>query len=179
MSRKRIAVFGSIISITVVAFSGQALGKDCTSDDLKEQILCLTAEVSRLGGELDKVNRAGNSQETKYGELSKKMTEHEKSHSVVVIPKGAVVAFDLPEGCPRQGWEPLNDASGKFIIGVSSSKRYRESGGSESYSLSVRNRRLLSRPRPGRHHPWRTGPANRHHCLRSARACQTRKHCDP
>lgn len=55
------------------------------------------------------------------------------------VPQGAVMAFDLPGGCPKKGWEEFNDASGKFIIGVSSAYKYRVAGGRESYALSANN----------------------------------------
>ena len=37
--------------------------------------------------------------------------------SAMVLPPGAVVAFDRPEGCP-EGWELEDDAVGSVIVGV-------------------------------------------------------------
>lgn len=34
-----------------------------------------------------------------------------------LIPEGAVMAFDLPNGCP-EGWSRFNEGSGRMIVGV-------------------------------------------------------------
>ena len=37
----------------------------------------------------------------------------------VSVPVGAVVAFDLPEGCPKdKGWRHYSAGAGRFIVGV-------------------------------------------------------------
>ncbi len=35
-----------------------------------------------------------------------------------VVPSGAVMAFDIREGCPQE-WRPFSHANGRFIIGAS------------------------------------------------------------
>jgi len=59
---------------------------------------------------------------------------------VGTVPSGAIVAFDLPKGCPA-GWEDFDLASGRVIIGVGksdglSSRQYRQTGGEEKVTLS-------------------------------------------
>lgn len=58
----------------------------------------------------------------------------------IVAPTGAVIAFNL-ESCPR-GWTPYEQASGRFIVGVSngsqsSQKPLGQTGGSETHRLSI------------------------------------------
>ena len=55
------------------------------------------------------------------------------------IPEGAVVAFDRPDGCPKdKGWVPYEDAAGKFILGAGSGTlRYRGPHRPEGVSASV------------------------------------------
>ena len=77
-------------------------------------------------------------------ELKKRISINERKMLELNIPKGAVLAFDLPDGCPKDGWEPLTDVDGRFIIGSSTKFKYRESGGQESYTLSVSNLPNLS-----------------------------------
>ena len=55
-------------------------------------------------------------------------------------PSGAVVAFDITEGCP-DGWEGFQPANGRVIVGVGSSdglsnRTFRERGGRETVTLS-------------------------------------------
>ena len=41
------------------------------------------------------------------------------SDAIRELPDGAIVAFDLPAGCPKdEGWHPFSDAEGKAIIGA-------------------------------------------------------------
>lgn len=68
--------------------------------------------------------------------------------SEALVPRGAVVAFDLPGGCPA-GWAAFNQANGRTIIGVGvgsgnnqcspplTERRYREVGGAEVHVLTV------------------------------------------
>jgi hypothetical protein len=63
------------------------------------------------------------------------------SEKIYKIPSGAVLAFDLPGGCP-EGWSSFQDASGRSIIGegkgVGLSKRnYRAAGGEEKHTLTI------------------------------------------
>jgi hypothetical protein len=78
--------------------------------------------------------------ETKIGELRRP-----------AIPAGAVMAFDLPGGCPADGWEPYDSAASRMIVGAlpdgrdtSSSdqpkltpRRYQARGGTESHILTI------------------------------------------
>lgn len=57
------------------------------------------------------------------------------------VPKGAVAAFDLSDGCP-DGWTPFDDASGRFVVGAGQGKGlterlFRAAGGSEVHQLTV------------------------------------------
>ena len=50
----------------------------------------------------------------------------------VKLPPGAVIAFDLDE-CPR-GWEPFDDAEGRFLRGMIHSDVPGQKGGSNVHS---------------------------------------------
>ena len=62
------------------------------------------------------------------------------------IPKGVVVAFDLPisgdrpEGCPK-GWSAMRDLDGRVILGAGLARNqkygYRDIGGEEEVTLSL------------------------------------------
>ncbi|MDX0559447.1 hypothetical protein U8C35_27165 (plasmid) [Sinorhizobium medicae] len=57
------------------------------------------------------------------------------------VPRGAVAAFDLTDGCP-DGWNPFDDASGRFIIGAGQGKGLKERltravGGDEEHKLTI------------------------------------------
>ncbi|WP_274629950.1 hypothetical protein [Arvimicrobium flavum] len=57
------------------------------------------------------------------------------------VPKGAVAAFDLSDGCP-DGWTAFEDGSGRFIIGAGhgtglANRLLRAVGGSEQHKLTV------------------------------------------
>lgn len=59
------------------------------------------------------------------------------------IPAGAVLAFDLAEGCPT-GWSDLEDARGRMIIGTNptrthgyAAREFRDVGGKETVRLSI------------------------------------------
>lgn len=47
----------------------------------------------------------------------------------IEIPKGAIIAFDRVDGCPKVGWEPFLPAQGRFIVGVDG----------ENYELPYKN----------------------------------------
>ena len=58
-----------------------------------------------------------------------------------ILPAGAVVAFDLKDGCPP-GWNPVEDAAGRTIVGTGtgaglSVRNYRDRGGEERHLLEV------------------------------------------
>lgn len=50
--------------------------------------------------------------------------------------EGAVVAFDLSNGCP-DGWDPFEDAHGLFVVGAGESAhlKFRQLGGTEEFML--------------------------------------------
>lgn len=55
------------------------------------------------------------------------------------VPKGAVAAFDLTDGCPG-GWKSFDDASGRFLVGSGQSngltpRLLRAVGGDEEHAL--------------------------------------------
>ena len=57
------------------------------------------------------------------------------------IPAGAVVAFDLSDGCPSEGWKEFTDARGRTIIGAGKGegltpRAFREPLGVESFKLA-------------------------------------------
>ena len=67
--------------------------------------------------------------------------------STAALPSSAVVAFDLPNGCP-DGWTEFADAAGRTIIGQGSGmddgngkpltgRKYRGHGGEEKVKLTV------------------------------------------
>src|SRR4051812_47573855 len=61
------------------------------------------------------------------------------------VPPGAVMAFDLPAGCPA-GWSAFEHAAGRAVIGTATAQQatsnatvahaYRDSGGRETYKLT-------------------------------------------
>lgn len=62
-----------------------------------------------------------------------------------VVPAGAVVAFDISDGCPVYfGWTPFLDVQGKVIVGTgqgsgTTPRPFRHTGGQESFILSAGN----------------------------------------
>lgn len=47
------------------------------------------------------------------------------------VPAGAIVAFDLADGCPKdQGWRDFTTGAGRFIVGVGSHTQYDRYGNS-------------------------------------------------
>jgi hypothetical protein len=78
-----------------------------------------------------------------------------RSYIYVEIPTGAVVAFDLADGCPQDGkWTPFIDGNGRTIVGAFQGPppsesgddgqpiavhKYHDRSGSESTKLSVAN----------------------------------------
>ncbi len=73
------------------------------------------------------------------------------SHAVPTVPSGAVLAFDLPNGCP-DGWAPFAAAQSRAIVGATDGPfepglgrdseqeplrelKYREHGGAETVTL--------------------------------------------
>lgn len=66
--------------------------------------------------------------------------EQVKVVPTVVVPSGAVVAFDL-DACPN-GWAVFAPAAGRTVIGVGKGERLtarqlRETGGAEAHTLTV------------------------------------------
>jgi hypothetical protein len=61
------------------------------------------------------------------------------------LPPGAVVAFDLADGCPKEGgWTPFADALGRVIIGAGAGegltpRPFRVPGGREEFPLTASN----------------------------------------
>lgn len=59
------------------------------------------------------------------------------------VPKGAVLAFDLPDGCRTlKGWAPFDYAKGRTIIGAGaadglSTRNYRDRNGREQHILTI------------------------------------------
>ena len=56
---------------------------------------------------------------------------------IEVIPRGAVLAFDLARGCPK-GWSNFEEADGRFLLGVEETYLYRREGGEEEVTLKVK-----------------------------------------
>ncbi|MGO6667674.1 hypothetical protein ELI49_30995 [Rhizobium ruizarguesonis] len=59
----------------------------------------------------------------------------------VAVPKGAVAAFDVNDGCPT-GWVSFDAAAGRLILGAGSGKglterSIREVGGAETHKLTL------------------------------------------
>ena len=52
------------------------------------------------------------------------------------VPTGAVVAFDLPDGCP-DGWSDFGDGAGRVVIGTGSRYPYRSSAGEAQVTLGI------------------------------------------
>lgn len=49
--------------------------------------------------------------------------------------KGAVIAFDSPQGCP-EGWSEFSESRGLVIVGTGEAYPYRQTGGEEEISLT-------------------------------------------
>lgn len=61
-------------------------------------------------------------------------------NALAALPDGAVVAFDLPAGCPEEnGWYPFHEADGMVIIGAGGAYRYRVVGGESDIVLIKEN----------------------------------------
>ena len=65
-----------------------------------------------------------------------------------VAPGGAVLAFDLPDGCP-EGWVAHPDSRGRFIVGVGdqkglTAKPFHQIGGAEEHKLTSKEIPWLS-----------------------------------
>ena len=65
----------------------------------------------------------------------------ERAVAIHVLPEGAVLAVDNPNGCPR-GWVQEASTNGRFIVGVGgqvggSARVFRESGGAETHTLTM------------------------------------------
>lgn len=76
---------------------------------------------------------------TAYFYFSDKFSEKGHTHSSVDLPVGAVVAFDLSDGCPI-GWEEFNDAQGRFILGRSDERSewaFRQRHGEAEHVLTI------------------------------------------
>lgn len=54
----------------------------------------------------------------------------------VPIPRGGVVAFDRPGGCPA-GWSDFATGQGRTIVGAGKGYEYRSTGGLEGVALTV------------------------------------------
>lgn len=52
------------------------------------------------------------------------------------VATGAVVAFDLPDGCP-DGWSDFGDGAGRVVIGTGSGYPYRSSAGEAEVTLGI------------------------------------------
>jgi len=97
----------------------------------KKQVDELRAEIPKAGLLKADVEQLIQTQTT--GLASKKQ----------VMPKGAVVAFDLANGCPDDTWSPISDFEGRVIVGAHKDRAaefgYRAIGGEERVTLSERN----------------------------------------
>lgn len=71
-----------------------------------------------------------------------------QEHFILEVPVGAVIAFDLADGCPKNGkWDPFSDGVNRTIVGADwssdapgrelSPRRFRVSGGSQTTRLSL------------------------------------------
>lgn len=64
----------------------------------------------------------------------------ELGRALAKVPDGAVVAFDLPAGCPKEnGWYPFDEADGRVIIGAGGAYKYRVEGGDSDIVLVEEN----------------------------------------
>lgn len=79
------------------------------------------------------------------------------------FPPGAVVAFDLPDGCPKKGWDAFNDANGRVIVGVGVHERSDSLGELKPFELlergGDRRHRISSDELPPHTHPMKIGVA--------------------
>lgn len=53
------------------------------------------------------------------------------------VESGAVVAYDLPGGCPPEGWSDFRDGHGRVVIGSGPGYLYREVGGAAEVVLEI------------------------------------------
>lgn len=108
-------------------------------EGIEKDLEAVNSLLKQVAKQLDEVR-------TENATLSKEI-EKLKQPRTAAIPSGAVVAFDLPNGCP-QGWKDLNESDpGKFakraIIVIdpkdddTTKFGYREDGGEEMVKLSV------------------------------------------
>ena len=76
---------------------------------------------------------------TAFFYFSSRFAEDNHTHPVAGLPAGAVVSFDLSDGCPM-GWEEFTDANGRFLLGRSDERpewAYRQTLGEAEHVLTV------------------------------------------
>lgn len=66
------------------------------------------------------------------------LMETRHTFSLFTTLKGAVIAFDSPQGCP-EGWSEFSEAKGLVIVGAGEAYPYRQTGGEEEISLTDRH----------------------------------------
>ncbi|UWQ74403.1 hypothetical protein [Leisingera sp. M658] len=114
---------------------------DVSQDSLASELIRCVTEVTQLVDRLARENRYLWSEV--YG-----LKDDLKRTKLEALPRGAVVAFDTPSGCPI-GWNQFKLASGRVIIGTGfgggntaadgplTERRFREVGGHENHTLTV------------------------------------------
>lgn len=74
------------------------------------------------------------------GRLATLESENESLRAAAQIPSGAVMAFDLANGCPDE-WSLISDFEGRVIVGAHKDRAaefgYRAIGGEEKHRLTV------------------------------------------
>ena len=73
-------------------------------------------------------------------ELLELRSANDTLSAISPIPQGAVLAFDLANGCP-EGWLPMSDLDGRVIVSAGANRAakygYRDIGGEEKHTLTV------------------------------------------
>ncbi|MDJ0637284.1 MAG: hypothetical protein QNJ20_00505 [Paracoccaceae bacterium] len=137
------------------AHSGGHLALNCTGldpaqdGDADTAFLCLEDYQQRLEaleGQIAKLIDANTGEPFSHGD-----DKHEETYLKTIppssVPTGAIMAFDLSDGCP-DGWAPFAESQGRTIVGASfgmddnlfrddvlTQRKYRDHGGAEAVEL--------------------------------------------
>lgn len=104
---------------------------------IEEQIKVSEAFQARIDEQIRKSELLASRIET---QLASSTALRERIEGSASVPRGGVVAFDLPEGCPA-GWTLKDELAGRFIIGAGTgvdltARKYRDRGGLERAVIS-------------------------------------------
>lgn len=139
----------AVTALVFFGFTGNSFADDCAANldansPVSVIIACLQSKESEIATlRLVKGEKGDKGDVGEKGSIGPEGPAGPKGDPVFV-PAGAVIAFDLPDGCP-EGWSLFTEASGHFIIGVGgkyelpyvAGKPKYQTGGSETHVLTI------------------------------------------